>query len=151
MYPHTHFIVAFFVGMIFTKAGHITIEMALIAALISVLIDLDHLIEYGIRHKEWSMIKAWNASVVYHELERSFIHYHIGFIIVSGIIIFVGLFSIPLAIIKATAYYSHFFLDHMHVYINKRFKFRELGLHFNISLQELMIDLFFILGLILLV
>ena len=111
--PHTHFLVAWLFGLIGVKLHYLSYAEALLIGVISTLIDIDHLFSYHKRHKKWSLKETWNAAVVKHEHERSFIQHREGCIMVSIILIAIFIISRKLAILLGIAYYIHYVLDHV--------------------------------------
>jgi len=148
MLPHTHFLFAFLIGEILVKRGIFSLQLAVLTAILAVLIDLDHFIFYSVKHTNLSLKNAWNAAVLHHEQERTFIHHAVGFIIITLIIIITYFINLTATIVLATAYYSHLFLDFAHLNIFKAkdvFRFREAGYSFKIPLYEIIIDILLIL------
>ncbi|MFH1505787.1 MAG: hypothetical protein ABIE94_02255 [archaeon] len=153
MYPLSHFLLPFFIGEIFVEFGSFNHWMALFAALIGTFIDIDHLIEYIVRHKEVSVLHAWNAAVVKHESERSFIHHQLGYFLVTGIVIILFFTDIIVFGIVAIGYYSHMLLDAPDPFKMKKVKFitlKEAGFVVKLPRYELILDILLAVGIVLL-
>ncbi len=89
MYPQSHFLFAYLLGLIFVKLGFISHRLALVIGLLAVFIDIDHYIDHVIHHKIFSFRKAWNDASVRHELsERTFVHHTFGFVLVGIVVLF---------------------------------------------------------------
>ena len=111
MYPFSHFLFAFLIGKIFVKLGFLNHDLVMLVAVIAVLIDVDHFVFYSVKHKDWNLKHAWNASVLGHEKERTFIHFKWGFLIITLVFVVLYFFNFTVFLILALAYYSHIFLD----------------------------------------
>ncbi|MBT3691489.1 hypothetical protein HOD75_02940 [archaeon] len=154
MYPFTHFLFAFFIGEILVKYNIFNHQIALITALIATLIDIDHFIYYGIKHKDWNLKHAWNGAVYKKEPERTFIHHKLGFILITLIIIATYFINPIISYILAIAYYSHMFLDYIpQIFITpqKTIKTKEAGFRINIALYEIIFIILLIIGIIFLI
>ncbi len=141
MLPQTHFLFAFLIGLLFAKFGYFTLSEAFLAGFISIIIDLDVLFVYLIKHKEFSIRKAWNSSIINHEHEKALIHRWPGFIAATLLfIILANYFLIP-SLILIIAYYSHFLLDHLHIKTKKKFVLHEYGFVIKLFYFELIFQL----------
>jgi hypothetical protein len=142
MYPWTHFLFPFFIAEVLVSLSYLNHWHALIAGVVGVLIDLDHPIEFVLVRKKFNFRKAWNNSVVSHKVDgRSFIHHWSGILVVI-LICLVLLYFIPLlALILALGYFSHIFLDYVHLnFLKRKIKFKEFGFAFRIPEYELLFD-----------
>ncbi|MBT3690634.1 metal-dependent hydrolase [Candidatus Woesearchaeota archaeon] len=149
MYPLTHFLVAFFIGLIMVKYGSFTLLQALYAGLVGLLIDVDHFISFVIKKDDFSLKHAWNATVKYKLEERTFIHHFPGFIIVSLILLLLYFIGGPWFWILLIGYYSHIFLDYFNFrkwlrLKRKSLNFKEEGFFFKIPIYEIVFDVIFI-------
>lgn len=154
MYPQTHFLFSYLIGLVFAKFGIIDYRSALFVSVVGLLIDVDHFIEFVFRYKEWSFKHAWNRAVNGLYRGRSFIHHQIGFVLIT--LIFVGLFYFNrnLFWIFALGYYSHLFLDYAHLNVLKikgNVVIEEAGFVERISKFEVLLDIFFLIGILLVV
>ncbi len=137
MYPLTHFL--------FTLAFAYTLfpfEYAVIIAILSVLLDLDHFLCHLVKKKNPNFRVCWNNAVLGKEHERTFIHHLPGFLVVSGLIFFIAFLNSTTALAIAIAYYTHMFLDYVHFKpkeIQKKSKW--FGLLFAPTLHEILLDL----------
>ncbi len=143
MYPQTHFLVPFVLAEILVKFGLLNHNLALLAGLAGVFIDLDHYLHRVIIHHDFSVKSAWNKAITQHDAhgERTFIHYWKGLIGVTIILLILAFFNWNLSIVFFFAYYSHLLLDGIHIHIKKRIKFREMGLIFRIPKYEIILDI----------
>lgn len=115
MYPQSHFLFPLLLGEIFIKLGYVDQQFVLVAVLVGVLIDLDHPLKHFFLTGELNLKKAWNAGVVKHENDRTFIHHKQGILFLSLLhIIAFAYFPYWTAAI-AVGYYSHMLLDHFTV------------------------------------
>ena len=117
MYPITHFLFAFLIGGVLVELGFWGGGMVWVIGLIAVFIDIDHLISYGILHRDFNPQHAWNGAVVKHEHERTFIHHRLGFVLITILIAGIYFISFDWFLILAIGYYSHMFLDYAHLNI----------------------------------
>jgi hypothetical protein len=145
MYPLTHFLVAWLIGLLMVKNGNFTPLQALYTGLVGMLIDIDHFICFVLRKKDFSLKDAWNAAVKHKLEERTFIHHLPGFLIIS--LVLVGLFFVNKIYfwILLIGYYSHMILDYFNLRewmgIRKSIKFKEEGFIFRIPLVEIIFDI----------
>lgn len=152
MYPPTHFIVTFFLAELFVKFGILTHNQALICATITVLIDLDHYIEYIIHSKSFNFKNAWNgASLHKFKYERSFIHHKNGVVIISLLLIPLFFINQTIFYLFLLAYYSHIFLDYANLnffYDDGKIKEELFNFIVNISNFEVAVNIIFICALL---
>jgi len=116
MNPHTHFLLPFAIGMVLYEFGIFSWQLALVAGIVGVLIDLDHYVEHIMHSKKnkFSLKATWNNSMKYHKFyQRSFIHHLTGGILFTIIFLVVAYFNWKIALMLAIAYYSHMLLDHL--------------------------------------
>ncbi len=154
MYPQSHFLFAFFISLIFVKYGLFDYKIALLIAVIAVLVDIDHFINFVIKKGDYSLKDAWNAGVLKHMRERTFIHHYLGFILISAAIVLLFFLNRTWFWIIGLAYYSHMFLDYAKLNVLKikgRITIKEAGLVERINKFELMFDIFLVIGIVLLV
>jgi len=157
MYPQTHFLFSFLIGLIFVSLGigGINYQTAILIGLAGMLIDIDHFIVYIIRYKykDFSVKHAFNRAVTGLYKGRSFIHHQIGFLIMTLIILRLYTINLNWFYIIGLGYYSHMFLDYAHLNILKikgDMKIKEAGFIEKISKFEIMLDIFLVLGILLL-
>ena len=144
MLPQTHFLVAFFFGLLGMKFGYLSLNQALISGFISILIDFDHLFTYKFLHGKFSFKKAFNSTVIEHEHDNRSLHSFIAFLILTALFIILGVYFLELALILAIAYYTHYILDHLHIKVKKKFTFREFGFVMKLYYFELVLQLIFL-------
>jgi hypothetical protein len=154
MYPQSHLLFSFLIGLIFFKFGVIDFRGALFVGLIGILVDVDHYLNFIFRKNDFSFKDAWNAVVVSHFRGRTFIHHEIGFVLVT--LVLGGLFFINnfLFWIFSLGYYSHLLLDFGHFNILKikgKMEVKESGFVMRINKFEVMFDIFLVIGIILLI
>jgi hypothetical protein len=155
MYPQSHFLVPFFLGLVLKKFNLMSLEGAIISGIIGVLIDLDHYIYYALKVKKnrFSLRNAWNNSSTYHGFSaRTFIHYWPGMIIISIIILILLLYNWKFALILGLAYYSHIILDHKMLNLDhlKTLRFKIFRLIIRLQPFELILDILCLIGIIIL-
>jgi len=148
MLPHTHFLFALLVGILAYYKGQITSANIIIIAILSTIIDIDHPIAYLRHHKKLSLKKAWNNAVTAHEHQRTIIHKPLGISIIT-ISLFILLQFYPQTNILFLAYFSHMFLDYVHLTKEKIKKHNFINL-FNIlipiSPSEIAFDIILIIS-----
>ena len=156
MYPQTHFLFSVLVGMIFFKFGVINFQAVWLVGLVGMLIDIDHYIIFIFRYKgkDFSLKDAFNRAVKGLYAGRSFIHHEIGFILITIILVFVFYSNLFLFWIFALGYYSHLILDFGHfniLKIKEKMTFREEGFVMRINKFEVLLDIFLVIGIVLLI
>ena len=154
MYPQTHFLFSLLIGLIFVKLGVFDYKIALLIAIFSVLIDSDHFINFALRRKNYSLRDAWNAIVIRHFHGRTFIHHIVGFILITFLIIFLFFANKNFFWIVSVGYYSHMFLDYAKINFLKikgKMTIKESGFIEKISKFEILLDIFLMIGIILLI
>ncbi len=142
MYPQTHFLMPFVLAEILVKFGLLNHNLALLAGMVGVFIDIDHYLHRVIVHHDFSLKSAWNKAITQHDIhgERTFIHHWKGLIGITIIFLVLALFNWNLSLVLFFAYYSHLLLDKIHVHIKRKIKFKEGGLLFRIPLYEVILD-----------
>ncbi|MGM5487724.1 MAG: hypothetical protein ACQESG_02125 [Nanobdellota archaeon] len=128
MYPHTHFLFAFFLGLVLHFFGIFSFHFAVACGVLAVLIDIDHLIEHALQCKTrpWSIKSMWNNCTHFHRYhERSFIHHRKGMLVIGGLILAILLFNLQVGLMLGIAYCSHMLLDHVRT--RKKFTTRVWG------------------------
>lgn len=153
MYPQSHFLFALFISLIFVKYGIFDYKIALLIAIIAVLVDIDHFINFIIRKGDYSLRDAWNAGILKHMKERTFIHHYLGFILITAIIVLLFFFNRTWFWIVGISYYSHMFLDYAKLNVLKikgKITIKEAGFVEKINKFELLFDVFLIIGIVLL-
>lgn len=153
MYPQTHFLASLLVAMIFAKFGIFDYKIAFFAALAGLFVDTDHFINYALKYKDTSIKDAWNKAVKGLYAGRSFIHHKIGFIFITILIISLYNLNKTWFWIISIGYYSHMFVDYAHLNILKikeKMTIKEFGLIEKINKFEILLDIFLIIGIILL-
>jgi hypothetical protein len=148
MYPLTHFLAPFLVGLILVNFGYFTFNHALIAGLIGLLIDVDHFLYYFTIKRDFNFKNAWNSAVNHKFEERTFIHHLPGFLIFTTIIIALFFINKTWFLILTIGYYLHMVLDYFNfkswLRIKQKVKFNEEGFVFKIPLYEIILDLILI-------
>lgn len=151
MYPLTHFLFAFLIGLIFMKNGQFSLLQAFYTGLVGLFVDVDHFVYFVFRKKDFSLKNAWNSAVKYKLEERTFIHHFPGFLIVS--LVLLGLYFVNTIWfwIVLIGYYSHIFLDYFNFrkwlrLKRKNVEFKEEGFLFRVPIYEIIFDviLFFL-------
>lgn len=144
MGPQTHFLLPFFIAFILFRLNIISFKLMLLCAFLGVLIDLDHYIEHILhsRKHKFSLAGAWNNSVKLHKFhQRSFIHHEKGALILTVIFLALAFFYWKTALILAISYYSHIFLDWMHLKGVPSVSFRVWKIYDQRSYFEIMLDI----------
>lgn len=158
MYPQTHFLASFFIALAFLKLDIISgfnYWHVFYVALVGLAVDIDHYITFLIKYKykDFSLKDAWNRAVKGMYRGRSFVHHSIGIFIVTGILLWLFFNYRILFWIFALGYYSHLLVDYAHLNVLKireKMTFREMGFFTRINKFEVLLDLFLIVGIILL-
>jgi len=154
MYSQTHFLFSYLIALIFVKFGFFDYKVAFFVALVGMLVDVDHFIRFIFKYKETNIKHAWNRAVKGLYVGRSFIHHQLGFIIITALIIILFYTNKTLFWIIGLGYYSHMFVDYAHLNILKireKMTIREEGFVMKINKFEVLLDIFLVVGIILLV
>ena len=112
MYPQSHFLFPLFIGELLVKSGYVDQRFVIIAVLVGVFVDLDHPIKHFFLTGELNPRKAWNAGIVCHEDDRTFIHHTNGILVVTILFIILSKYSPYWTAAVMLGYYSHMILDH---------------------------------------
>lgn len=163
MYPHTHVLFPLFIGELLVKLGYVNQDFVIAAVLVGVFVDIDHPLKHFLLTGELSPRKAWNAGVVKHEEDRTFIHHKEGILFIT-ILHLAFLFYQPYwTLAVALGYYSHMLLDHISLkygFIDnmtptkyaapwKPVSFTCAGLIIKLAKQEIVLDVLLLVGLFL--
>jgi len=152
MYPWSHFLFPLFIAEIFVKLNILNHYGAILAGLIGLSVDIDHFIGYVIHHRDLNLKHAWNADVVKHENERTFIHRETGLIFITLPIILLFFLNKIVFLIISLGYYTHIFLDNLNISISKKiFKIKEKGFVIKLPFYELIFDILLVVGILLLI
>ena len=165
MYPQSHLLFPLFIGELLVKLSIVDQRFVLVAVLVGVFIDIDHLFKHLYLTGEFSIRKTWNAGIVKHEQDRTFLH-HIPAIMTMTVIFAVLCIYYPYwTLAVALGYYSHMLLDHISLrrgfvdYITtkeswglwKPVKIKIFGLQMRLAKHEIVFDILLIVGLIILI
>jgi hypothetical protein len=154
MYPQSHFLFSLLIALILAKLNVFDYKIALLIALVAVFVDIDHLIIFIIKRKDWSIKDAWNAEVKGRfRNARTFIHHWLGFLLITAVIVSLFFVNKNLFWIIGLGYYSHMFLDYAHLNILKikeKLVIKGFGLVERINKFELLFDIFMLIGIVLL-
>ena len=118
MNPETHFLFPFVIASILAKFNIISWKLVLLCGLIGLIIDVDHYLEHIIHSKSnrFSLKAAWNNSIRFHRFsQRSFVHHWQGALLFLVLFIILGFYYWKLSLVLAIGYYSHLFLDYIHL------------------------------------
>lgn len=161
MYPQSHFLFPLLIGLVLEKLGYVGLDFVLVAVLIGVFVDLDHPLKHFLLTGELNPKKTWNAGIVKHEDDRTFIHHKQGILMMSILfIVFYAYFPYWTTAV-ALGYYSHMLLDHFSTskgFIDtmklkdywgywKPVSLKIYGFDTEIALHEIALDLLLIIGL----
>ncbi len=161
MYPHTHMLFPFFIGEILVKLGYVNQKFVFIAVFVGVFIDIDHLLKHLYLTGEFSLRRTWNAGVVKHEQDRTFLHHIPAIMTLTVLFAFLCLYYPYWTLAVALGYYSHMLLDHISLkrgfvdYITtkeswgfwKPVKIKLFGLQMRLAKHEIVFDVLLIIGL----
>lgn len=143
MYPQTYFLVALLIAVIAAKFGFLTMPQAFIAAAIAVLVDLDHFFLAYARNR--SFREAWRNAVDTHT-DETFLHSMKGFLTFILVKAAVFVFSSTWALMLAIAYWSHLFLDTVHILLRdaaqKHFSLTGANFAVRATIAELTLEMF---------
>ncbi len=142
MYPHTHFIFGLIFALIGLKLNLINIYLASVLVLLSVGLDIDHLIFYYSRQKNWNLKKCWNYCVLVKRTRKDLIFHSLSFLVLitlAGVVLY---FIKPgWSYVFIGACLPHYFLDVLFDYLRRRksdyLKIKKLGLVMFLSKYEL--------------
>ncbi|MFH1787772.1 MAG: metal-dependent hydrolase [Candidatus Altiarchaeota archaeon] len=151
MLPLTHFLAGLSLGVFGYSQGLFGEEYVILTAVVSTLIDLDHLVTYFSSGR--GGLKAhWNRLVLDRlRHKRTFIHHAQGFFVVCFLIAILHSVNKPLFYCLGFAYVSHMLLDHVHVRHTPHIRSYHLdaaGLILPYTLLELSLDVVFLVYLV---
>ena len=162
MYPQSHLLFPLFIGELLVKLGFVDQRFVLVAVLVGIFVDFDHPIKHFFLTGEINPKKAWNAGVVKHENDRTFIHHKQGILLIS-LLFFIAFAYFPYwTLAAALGYYSHMLLDHFSPikgfvdYITfkeywgkwKPVYFQTCGLRWKVARHEMVFDAVLIVGIL---
>ena len=153
MYPQTHFLASYLLGLIFAKFGIFDYKIAFLVGLAGMFVDIDHYIIFVLKFKKLNFKDSFNKAVkgLYHG--RSFIHHKIGILIITILIIALYSLNKNWFWIIGLGFYSHLFVDYAHLNILKireKITIKEFGITERINKFEVLLDIFLVIGIILL-
>ena len=154
MYPLTHFLISFFIGLLLVSQGYFTYLQAFITGLVGLLIDVDHFVCYALK-RSFNFKKAWNAAVLHKLKERTLVHHLPGFLVSTLILVILFFVSKVWFWILFIGYYSHMILDYINfgkwLRVKKKIKFEEEGFFFKVPLYEIVLEIILVLLIILVI
>jgi len=153
MYPQSHFLLPFFLGVVLTKFNILNWKLALIGGLVGVLVDVDHFFEHIFHKKKnkFSLRDTWNNSVHYHWFsERSFIHHWQGILLCSLVFLVIGWLNWKIVLVLGLGYYTHIISDNLYTEAKpkKILKFKKEGFFIQIPYYEIIFDAALVLGIV---
>jgi len=154
MYPQSHFLFSFLIGLIFMKFGFFDLKIAFLVGLVGFFVDIDHYVKFIFSKGDFSLRDAWNRMARGIFGGRSFIHHKIGFIILTLVVVFLFFFNKTFFWILGLGYFSHMFLDYAHLNVLKireKITIKEFGFLEKIGKFELLFDLFLIISIFLVI
>lgn len=145
MYPSTHFLFPLAISLVLVLFGFFNYYQAILTAFLGAFVDIDHYLHRIIYNKDFSLKSCWNKAVAHiDKRERTIVHHEKGFIIITILIAILIIFSLKYATIVALAYYSHFFLDNLHIKLKKKFKLKKAGFKIQMPVYEIILNLILI-------
>ena len=152
MYLWSHFLFALLVGEFFVHLGVLNHWHALAAGLITLAIDIDHVVTAYWHYGELDIKRAWNNAAIHHRFsERTTLHHRGGVIIITAFCALLYFYNFIWFMIAAIGYYSHMLLDQVH---NKNIKgmkpirLNEEGFLIKFTWSELIFDVLVLIGLL---
>ena len=155
MYPQTHFLFSLLISLILAKLGVFEYKIALLIAVFSVFVDIDHFIIFALKRKDWNLRDAWNSEVKgKFKNARTFVHHWLGILIITSIIIVLFFINKNLFWVFGLGYYTHMFLDYAHLNflkIKEKITIKKFGFIEKINKFELIFDVFLLAGIVLVI
>lgn len=162
MYPQTHLLFPLFIGELLAKLGYVEQRFVLVAVFVGVFIDIDHLLKHLYLTGELSIRKTWNAGIVKHEQDRTFLHHLPAIMTLTVVFAVLCLYYPYWTLAVALGYYSHMLLDHISLkrgfvdYITtkeslgfwKPVKIKIRGFQIQLARHDIALDVLLIIGLI---
>lgn len=145
MYPWTHLIYGLIAGLIGLELGLININLAVVLVLISVFVDIDHLIFYYSRKKSWNVFKAWDYCVASKDMFPLPIFHRFWFVVLVlllGIVLY--FFNTGWSYVLLSGYFVHYVLDQINLCLLGKYKYNPLkifGLNIRVYGYELILDI----------
>jgi hypothetical protein len=119
MYPHAHLIAGFLFGVIGWKIGVISPNDIFIIALLSVLIDFDHYVDYVLHNKDSHPKRFLNSVASKKDNHKTILHNLTGIAIIVPLIFILGWVDLRLGYIALVSYLPHMIMDHIDL-VNRR-------------------------------
>ncbi|PIN77835.1 hypothetical protein COV16_06435 [Candidatus Woesearchaeota archaeon CG10_big_fil_rev_8_21_14_0_10_34_8] len=162
MYPQSHLLFPLLIGLILEHLGYVSLPWIILAVLVGVFVDIDHPLKHFFLTGEIGLHNAWNASVIKHEQDRTFIHHKEGILAITFLHIIALAYFPYWTLAVALGFYSHMLLDHLSLtnglvdYITdkqylgkwKPLKVKIFGWEMHLAKHEIVFDLLLVLGLI---
>lgn len=153
MNVHTHFLFPLFFGLLLYDFGYVSFSLAFLAAFTGMFVDVDHYIEHILHAKKdrFSLKATWNNSIKLHRFEqRSFVHHSEGAFWVTLFLLILFFYYPPVSLALTLGYYSHLFLDDLHLKREKFVRGTMAMLYLKESHFEVVLDVLLILGIVVL-
>ena len=153
MYPQTHFLFSYVVGLIFVKFGVFNYKVAFFVALVGLLIDVDHYLKFIFSKGKFGFRDAFNRMARGLFGGRSFIHHKWGFVVMTFLVMVLYFVDLSWFWIIGLGYYSHLFLDYVHLNflkIREKITIKKFGFVEKINKFEILLDVFFLVAIALL-
>lgn len=144
----THFLFALTIGVILSKLGIISWELAIVCAISGTIVDIDHYIIHIIKNKDnkFSILSMWNNSTKHRRFnQKSFIHYWKGALVLTIILSTIIYFYWQIGLALLIGYYSHLYLDIFDMKKLQVIKFKINKIYFGIAKAEVILNPLFIL------
>ena len=154
MFPQTHFLFPFFLGGILTVLGYFSWPLAVLAGIIGVIVDVDHLFEHVLHAKtdKWSLRKTWNQSIQFHQWhQRSFLHHSSGELLVTALLLMLAPLNVLVALALGIGYFTHIVLDDIHIQRAKYYRCSLLGWRLREEYHEIVFDFVLVIAIVALV
>ncbi len=128
MYPFTHLIYASVAALFGFQTGLISVFGAVVLVLLSVLVDIDHLICFNNKNKDWNLKRCWNYCIASDLTQEDMIFHKRKFVIPALLIsIFLYLIWSSIGYVFLAGLAVHYVLDFVHFHMIYR-KQTHLGL-----------------------
>jgi hypothetical protein len=147
MKPHTHLIAGIFLALFLFELGFLSFGYSVLLVVLTVLIDLDHLINFIHRTKKFSFDLLWKDLNNPKHLKKTWFHFKKGRVLVVLLLVLILQLDFSLGITIFSAYFLHVFIDDFADLFYKKSSKKSNKL---INIVELVMNCFFIMGIIIL-
>lgn len=146
MYPWTHLIYGLIAAIAGFQLGLINVYMAVVLVVLTVLLDIDHLIYYYGKKRDLNLKRCWNYCVTQLKTRRNMLFHDWRFVIFAILLcVFLYFTKIGWSYVVWAGFFMHYLLDELSLFVrlvkNKIFKIKIFGLIMHLYSYEVLVDI----------